>query len=339
MHYHYLGRTGLKVSTFSLGTWITFNNHLSSEDAERLIDYAFHQGINLFDTAEIYGEGRVETILGRIFHSLKIPRERFLLCTKVFWGGNHPTEIGLNRKHLFEGCHRSLKRLQVDYIDLYLCHRPDPHTSIEETVIGMNLLIQQGKILYWGTSEWPNELIFEAYSIAKQLHLLPPSIEQFEYNMFCRENGEKNYPLIFQKTGIGNLITMPLANGILAGRYNASAPVNSRATLATHPYFNNVINSEGGKNKISIAIQLEPIAQKLGLTLAQLVLCWCLENKYINSIILGVSKISQLQENLQTLSLINDLLKQQTMVDIENILNNKPIKTYEPTYAEVVAES
>lgn len=337
MHYRLLGKTGLKVSAFGYGSWITFAQMEDMQVAE-LIEYAFDQGINFFDTAEVYGEGLAETKLGAALNQLSLPREKYSLCSKVFWGGNSATECGLTRKHIIEGCHKSLKRLKLDYLDMYLCHRPDPNVPVIETVIAMNMLINQGKIFYWGTSEWPNELILEAYHLAQQHHLIPPSLEQLEYSLVCRERMEASFVSVQDKTGIGVTTTMPLACGILAGRYNRGIPQDSRANSQSHPCFKDMIQSPEGKQKIDLAIKLENFAAELGVSLPQLALYWCLSNKRVSSVILGTNKLAQLKNNIETLELFTKLAPM-ILSEIDHLLGNKPASVYEPSYAEVIAES
>lgn len=337
MLYRPFGNTGLKVSAFSLGSWITFEK-LDIEAVKVLIQLAFDSGVNLFDTAEVYSAGRAEDKLGTALKSLALLREKYMICSKVFWGGSSHTEMGLTRKHIIEGCHQSLKRLKTDYLDFYLCHRPDNNTPIEETIIAMNLLIQQGKILYWGTSEWPNELIMEAYCKAKLMHLIPPSIEQFEYNMLCHHKGDVDFPVIKRKIGIGAMATMPLASGILAGRYNYGTPDDSRAKLQTHPCFQQMIEIPQGKEKIEIAIQLEQLAQDLNITLPQLALFWCLQNAAIATVILGAHRVDHLQQNLETIHLASTAISS-SMAAINHLIGRKLIVNDEPTYEEVLAES
>jgi voltage-dependent potassium channel beta subunit len=339
MQHRILGNTGLKVSQLSYGSWITFTQ-LDQQAIIALLETAFMRGVNFFDTAEVYAEGQVENKLGDALKKLSIPREKYLLCTKVFWGGPCILENGLTRKHIMEGCHRSLARLKVDYLDFYLCHRPDLNTPIIETVIAMNTLIQQGKIIYWGTSEWPNELLIEAYYTAKLNNLIPPSLEQFEYNLFSRERGEVLFPTIQAKTGMGACATMPLACGILAGRYNENIPQNSRASLNNYPCFSNMIESNEGKNKILIAKKLKTVAEDFGITLPQLMLNWCLRNTPIASVIVGTTQLTQLKENLDSLDLIvKNRIPISAGNEIDIIMGNKPILNQEPSYAEVIAES
>ncbi len=340
MLYRLFGKTGLKISVFSLGSWVTFDKCFQQADVNTCMSYAFDQGINLFDTAEVYGEGKVEKIIGQALSQLKLPRDEYVMCTKVFWGGRAPTQIGLHRKHIIEACNNSLMRLGLSYIDCYLCHRPDPHTPIEETVIAMDTLIKQGKILYWGTSEWPSHLILEAYYVAKEMHLTPPNIEQFEYNLFCREKAEKIIPELNSKIALANMVTMPLASGILAGRYNEGIKNNSRAKLKSHPYFREVLLSEAGTSKVEKSEKMSQIAKNLGVSQAQLGLAWCLLNQNIHTVLLGVSSLTQLQENINTLSFLDaGGIDAASLASLENIFANKPVPSHEPTYAQVIAGS
>lgn len=339
MRYRLIGETGLKVSLFSYGTWIAFNELTFSQRCN-LLSYLIDHGVNLFDTAEVYGQGLSESNLGESIVTLSVAREKYILSSKVFWGGSSPTESGLHRKHIVEGCNLSLRRLKVDYLDLYICHRPDTETSISETVIAMNMLIQQGKILYWGTSEWPVSAIIEAFYFAKINHLIPPSVEQFEYNMFCQSKGELDIPYLSRKIGIGSMATMPLATGILAGRYNQGIPDNSRASLEQYSCFKAILQSEEGRSKVDFAINLEKIAKKIGITLPQLVLCWCVSNNNISTFILGSKSINQLEENLNTLVLLeNNELQSEILTMLSEYVQKQQTEFRNPDYTDVVAES
>ena len=340
MLYRLFGRTGIKVSVFSLGSWISFDKQLSPAQVNQCMQYAFDQGINLFDTAEVYGEGRVEKVMGHALGQLALPRDEYMICSKVFWGGPAHTQIGLHRKHLIEGCNKSLKRLGQDYIDFYLCHRPDPNTAMEEIVIAMNILIQQGKIFYWGTSEWPGHLILEAYYVAKQLNLVPPNIEQFEYNLLHREMGEKIIPEINAKIGVGSMVTMPLARGVLAGRYNKTISADSRVNLSSHAVFRDALYSDEGRHQLIKAKKMSKLSEQLGLTQAQLSLAWCLHNQDMHTVILGFSRFEQLQENLGALSFLSQGgVDDATLAALDEIFCNKPMPHYEASYAEVIAGS
>lgn len=340
MQYRILGRTGLKVSTFSLGSWITFYELLSQAQVNSLMSFAIESGINFFDTAELYGQGEAESVMGKALKILNHPRDHYLICSKVFWGGPQYTQLGLHRKHIIEGCERSLKRLQLDYLDIYLCHRPDPNTSVEETVIAMNLLINQGKILYWGTSEWPEALLLEAYYCAKQMHMIGPSVEQFEYNLFCRHKAEVVIPALNEKLGLGSMITMPLARGLLTGRYNQTIEHTNRALLQSHTDFRDELNSAQGQEKIEKVKKLSIIAEQIGCSMTQLSLAWCFLNQSVHTVILGTSTMQQLKENLSSLDVVNRLQNDTALISaIEDCIANKPPMAFQPSYAQVVALS
>ena len=220
MEYRKLGKAGLKLSVFSFGSWVTFHKQIDSNLAYRMMSLAYDNGVNFFDNAEVYENGLSEKVMGSALKKLSWPRSSYCVSSKVFWGGEKPTQKGLSRKHVVDACHAALKRLNVDYLDLYFCHRPDIDTPIEETVRAMHDLIQQGKVLYWGTSQWRAQQISEAYGIARELHLIPPTVEQPEYNMFCREKIEKEFLPLYDSVGLGTTIWSPLDNGVLTGKYN-----------------------------------------------------------------------------------------------------------------------
>ena len=305
MEYRRLGKSGLKVSVFSFGSWVTFSNQLNEKAATELMEYAYDNGINFFDNAEIYANGNSEIIMGKILKKTGWSRDTYILSSKVFWGGEKPTQIGLSRKHITDGCHAALKRLQVEYIDLFFCHRPDPETPIEETVRAMDVLIQQGKVLYWGTSEWEAEQITEAYEIAEKFNLTPPTMEQPEYNLFNRGKIEKDYLPLYKEYGLGTTIWSPLASGLLTGKYNHGIPSNSRAYVKGYEWLKEQFESEETIQKIGKVKELQPIAERLEISLTQLALGYCLKNPNVSTIILGATKKEQLEENLTTLSLMN----------------------------------
>ena len=320
MEYRRLGKSGLKVSVFSFGSWVTFSNQLNEKAATELMEYAYDNGINFFDNAEIYANGNSEIIMGKIFKKTGWSRDTYILSSKVFWGGEKPTQIGLSRKHITDGCHAALKRLQVEYIDLFFCHRPDPETPIEETVRAMDVLIQQGKVLYWGTSKWEAEQITEAYEIAEKFNLTPPTMEQPEYNLFNRGKIEKDYLPLYKKYGLGTTIWSPLASGLLTGKYNHGIPSNSRAYVKGYEWLKEQFESEETIQKIGKVKELQPIAERLEISLTQLALGYCLKNPNVSTIILGASKKEQLKENLGTLSIINKITDS-TIKDINKVLD------------------
>ena len=294
MEYRRLGKSGLKVSVFSFGSWVTFSNQLNEKVATELMEYAYDNGINFFDNAEIYANGNSEIIMGKILKNTGWSRDTYILSSKVFWGGEKPTQIGLSRKHITDGCHAALKRLQVEYLDLFFCHRPDPETPIEETVRVMDVLIQQGKVLYWGTSEWEAEQINEAYEIAEKFNLTPPTMEQPEYNLFNRGKIEKDYLPLYKKYGLGTTIWSPLASGLLTGKYNHGFPSNSRVYVKGYEWLKEQFESEETIQKIGKVKALEPIAEKLNISLTQLSLGYCLKNTNVSTVILGATKKKQL---------------------------------------------
>lgn len=339
MQYKVLGKTGLKVSHFSLGSWITFAR-MEKQSIDNCMSLAYERGINLFDTAEVYDAGESEIRLGESLSRMRLQRDTYAICSKVFWGGPKPTQMGLHRKHVIEGCDATLKRLNLDYLDFYLCHRADLNTSIEEIIIAMNILIQQGKILYWGTSEWPPELITEAYLTSKAMGLIPPSIEQFEYNLFKRDNAEKTMPKLRDKFHLGTMTTMPLATGILAGKYNDFSTTKGRSSISDKPYFKFVVESDQGQQNIQYAREITTVALDLGLTPAQLSLAWCLHNQHVDTVILGASRFEQLEENLESLTWF-EANKNKAIIfkTLEEIVNNAPCIDFEPTYEQVLSGS
>ncbi len=320
MEYRRLGKSGLKVSVFSFGSWVTFSNQLNEKAATELMEYAYDNGINFFDNAEIYANGNSEIIMGKILKKTGWSRDTYILSSKVFWGGEKPTQIGLSRKHITDGCHAALKRLQVEYIDLFFCHRPDPETPIEETVRAMDVLIQQGKVLYWGTSEWEAEQITEAYEIAEKLNLTPPTMEQPEYNLFNRGKIEKDYLPLYKKYGLGTTIWSPLASGLLTGKYNHGFPSNSRVYVKGYEWLKEQFESDETIQKIEKVKALEPVAEKLNISLTQLSLGYCLINPNVSTVILGATKLEQLKENLSTLSIV-DKITDSTIKDINKVLD------------------
>jgi voltage-dependent potassium channel beta subunit len=333
MHYRQLGKSGLKVSLISFGSYLTLGHQVNFAKATRLMEMAYDAGINFFDNAEVYALGEAEKIMGQALGDLNWSRDTYIICTKVFWGGDKPTQQGLNRKHIFEACSASLKRLKLDYLDIYLCHRPDKDTPIEETVWTMNQLIQQGKVLYWGTSEWSAQQIMEAYAVAREHHLIPPILEQFQYNMFERANAEQKLINLFTNIGIGATITMSLAGGILTGKYNDHIPTASRANLV--PYFHDFLVSQEGQDVIRKTKQLKILSEELGVTLAQLAISWCLKNQNISSVILGVTNEEQLKDNLEALNVVN-LLDLSVLKKIELILKNQPTIDQYPAYSDII---
>ena len=311
--YQRLGRSGLKVSQFSLGSWLTFGRSVDQDMTKRCIHTAFDLGVNFFDHAEAYAQGRAEEFCGEVLTEFR--REDIVLSSKVFWGGDGPNDRGLNKKHVFEACHAALKRLRVDYIDLYFCHRPDPDTPIDETVRAMDLLIQQGKILYWGTSEWSAEQLTEAYEVSEQLGLTPPTMEQPEYNLFNRDRMEREYAPLFEKYQLGTTIWSPLASGLLTGIYNQEIPEGSRATLAGMEWMKDRILKP---ERIEAVRKLQDIAGDLGCSVSQLALAWCAKNPNVSTVITGATRIEHVEENLKAADVL-DRLEPSIMSAIEEV--------------------
>ena len=321
MEYRRLGKSGLKVSVFSFGSWVTFSNQLKEKDALDLMSYAYDMGVNFFDNAEIYANGESEIIMGKILKKVGWSRDTYILSSKVFWGGEKPTQIGLSRKHISDACHAALKRLQVEYLDLFFCHRPDPETPIEETVRAMDVLIQQGKVLYWGTSEWEAEQLSEAYSVAQNFNLTPPTMEQPEYNLFNRGKIEKDYLPLYKQYGLGTTTWSPLASGLLTGKYNHGFPSNSRVFVKGYEWIKEKFESEETIQKIGKVKELQPIAESLNISLTQLSLGYCIKNPNVSTVILGATKKEQLKENLSTLQIL-DKITEKTLMEIKIIMDN-----------------
>ncbi len=323
MEYRYLGSSGLQVSALSFGAWVTFGTQMGEDVAHECMQAAHDAGVNFFDNAEVYAGGVAETIMGSIIRKAGWKRSDLVISTKVFWGGKGPNDRGLSRKHVIEGTDAALARLQLDYVDLIYAHRPDPETPIEETVRAMNFLIDQGKAFYWGTSEWSAEQITEAYGIARSEHLIPPTMEQSQYNMFHRERVEREYARLYREIGLGTTIWSPLASGILTGKYEKGMPEGTRFSVPDYEWLRENIESEQGQQNIDKARRLRPLAEKLGCTLAQLALAWCLKNDNVSTVITGASKPQQVVENMKALDVAHKL-DSDVMEQIEAILDNKP---------------
>ena len=323
MEYRRLGKSGLRVSELSYGSWVTFSFQLDKVKAKKTMKHAYDAGINFFDNAEVYAAGESEKIMGAALKELGLQRDTYTVSSKVFFGGQLVTQRGLNAKHIRDGCDAALKRLKLDYLDHFFCHRPDFHTPVEETVRAMDVLVKQGKILYWGTSEWPADRIREAYLIAYKYGLTPPSMEQPEYNMFNRMKMEKEYLGLFDSEGMGTTIWSPLASGVLTGKYNSGIPKGSRMSLPDYKFLRDKLESKEGSDRLNKVKRLGKIADKLGISLAQLSLAWCLKNKNVSTVILGATNTKQLDENLKSIE-YKDLLTDSVMGRIENILKNMP---------------
>ena len=308
MEYRTLGKSGLKISELSFGSWVTFNTQVDTNLAEDMFKVCFDSGINFFDNAEGYDQGKSEEVMGQALKSINEPRDSYCVSSKVFFSSRpnpKPTQKGLSKKHITEACHQAMQRLQVDYLDLYFCHRADPETPIGETVWAMHNLITQGKILYWGTSEWTAEEITEAYDFAEKNHLTPPTMEQPQYNLLDRKRFEVEYDPIFRKFQMGTTIWSPLASGALTGKYLDKIPEGSRATLKGYEWLkNHMIDSERGQARMEKIRNLKPIADELGVRLSKMYIAWCLLNPNVSTVILGASKVEQLKENLESLEVV-----------------------------------
>ncbi|MBT7719744.1 MAG: aldo/keto reductase [Halieaceae bacterium] len=322
MEYRNLGASGLRVSELSFGSWVTFNKQVDHKLAEHMFGTCFDAGINFFDNAEGYEAGQSEIVMGKALKTLGRPRDSYCVSSKVFFGCQSaplPTQQGLSRKHVTEACHQALERLQVDYLDLYFCHRADPHTPIGETVWAMHNLVTQGKILYWGTSEWTAEEITQAYKFAKKNHLTPPSMEQPQYNLLDRERFEVEYAPLYEKYGLGTTIWSPLASGALTGKYLEGVPEDSRASLPGYEWLReHMVESERGQERMQKVAKLLPIAQELGTSLPKLAIAWCLHNPNVSTVILGASRLEQLQENLKALE-ARPLLTDETLAQLNAV--------------------
>lgn len=323
MEYRRLGNSGLQVSALSLGSWLTFGKQIDKNISESLMVTAYENGINFFDNAEIYARGQSELVMGEILKKLNWDRTSYVISSKVFFGlGNAgPNQRGLSRKHIVEGCHGALERFKTDYLDLFFCHRPDKQTPIEETVYTMDNLIRQGKILYWGTSEWSASEIMEAHLVAKQNHLIGPVMEQPQYNMFTREKMEKEYLHLFRYHGMGTTVWSPLGSGLLTGKYLDGFPEDTRLNIEGLEWLKERVLREDYLGKIR---KLKKVSDDIGLSLTKLALAWCLKNPNVSTVILGASKVSQLEENIGSVEAV-PLLTEDVMTQIDEIWNNKPV--------------
>ncbi|MEY3781397.1 MAG: hypothetical protein RLZZ510_1380 [Bacteroidota bacterium] len=322
MEYRRLGKTGLPVSELSFGSWITFGNQINDGVSERLMDIAYEAGVNFFDNAEVYAAGASEVVMGEILHKKNWSRDSYIVSSKVFFGAGAkvPTQKGLHRKHIIEACNQALQRLQVEYLDLYFCHRPDKQTPIEDTVWSMHQLILSGKILYWGTSEWSAQEIMEAHMVAQRYNLIGPVVEQPQYNMLVRDKVEVEYSQIYKTVGLGTTIWSPLASGYLTGKYLNQSPADSRLNREELGWLSERLLQETHAEKVK---NLMALASDLGVSMPQLGVAWCLKNPDVSTVILGATKPEQLQETLTAPSIL-PLLTADVMERIENILQNKP---------------
>jgi voltage-dependent potassium channel beta subunit len=323
MEYRFLGSSGLEISALSLGAWVTYGGQVGESVAYECMTAAYDAGVNFFDNAEAYAGGNAETVMGKVIKRAGWKRSDLVISTKIFWGGQGPNDRGLSRKHIVEGADASLRRLQMDHLDLIFCHRPDPDTPIEETVRAMTHLIDQGKAFYWGTSEWSAQQITEAYGVARQYQLIPPQMEQPQYNMFHRKRVEREYAHLYSEIGLGTTIWSPLASGMLTGKYSEGIPGNTRVTLKGYEWLHESFESNEGKDRIEKTRRIAEVAGELDCTTAQLALAWCLKNPNVSSVITGASRAAQVTENMKALEVV-EKLDDEVMTRLEEILDNKP---------------
>ena len=317
MQYRHLGKAGIKVSELSIGSWVTYGKQVDVRAARDILQTAWEAGVNFFDNAEAYAGGQSEIIMGKALKELAFPREQYLISTKIFWGGKGPNDTGLNYKHIIEGVNNALKRLGLEYVDFVFAHRPDPETPMEEVVWGFNQIIQQGKAFYWGTSEWSAAQIMQAYHVAKEYHLRPPSMEQVQYNLLHRRRFEKEYAVLYKELGYGTTVWSPLAGGLLTGKYNdGKIPEHSRATLSGWEWVkDDVLDPE----KLNVTRKLAEIAADLGVSMAQMSLAWLLKNPNVSTVITGASRVEQVRENMKAADVV-PLLTDEVMARIEAAL-------------------
>ncbi len=325
MEYRIMGKTGLQLSVLSYGSWVTFAKQIDDSASDKLMSLAYDNGVNFFDNAEVYSRGESEKMMGRILKKKNWERSSYTVSSKAFFGwrgeSNKPNQTGLSRKHLTEACHEALERLQLDYLDMYFCHRPDKNTPIEEVVRTMNTLIEQGKILYWGTSEWGAAEIMEAHMVARELRLIGPAVEQPQYNLFERQKVEADYYTIFKNVGMGTTIWSPLASGLLTGKYNNGVPENSRLALEGFEWLKDRTLSNERIERIKV---LDALAKELGTSLATLSIAWCIKNPNVTTAILGATREEQLTENLKALDVLPKLTTE-IIQKIDEIMGTKPV--------------
>ncbi|MCK5685375.1 aldo/keto reductase [bacterium] len=323
MEYRFLGNSGLQVSALSYGSWVTFHTQADEDNAYELMKTAFDKGVNFFDNAEAYADGKSEILMGKVLKRAAWKRSDLIISTKIFWGGQGVNDRGLSHKHIMEGANNALKRLQLEYVDLIYCHRPDINTPMEEVVRAMNILINQGKAFYWGTSEWSAAQIIEAHAVAQREHLIPPLMEQPQYNLFHRHKVESEFTHLYKRYGLGTTIFSPLASGLLTGKYSKGIPDNSRMALKELSWLKERFQKEGMQEKIIKINKLKEIADGIDISLTQLALAWCLKNPNVSSVITGASKLSQMNENLKAVDVVSKI-NESVLNLIELVVNNKP---------------
>ena len=325
MEYRRLGKSGLQVSVLSFGSWISFSKQINDKSADELMGIAYDNGINFFDNAEAYALGESEKMMGRILKKKKWDRTSYTVSSKAFFGwrgkANKPNQTGNSRKHLIEACNEALQRLGVEYLDMFFCHRPDKNTPIEETVWAMNHLVQQGKVFYWGTSEWSGVEIMEAHRVAEKYRLIGPTMEQTQYNLFERNKIENEFLEIYKNVGLGTTIWSPLAAGLLTGKYNDGIPKGSRFALEGFDWLKDKWVADDKMKKVK---KLGEFAAKLGVSTASLSIAWCIKNPNVSTAILGATKKQQLLDNLQALEVMK-ILTPEVMEKIEAIMKTKPV--------------
>jgi voltage-dependent potassium channel beta subunit len=320
MEYRHLGTSGLKVSVLSYGSWVTFGDQIDTERAANCMQVAYDHGVNFFDNAEAYAGGQSERMMGEIIQEKGWDRTDLAISTKIFWGGDGPNDQGLSRKHVIEGTEAVLRRLQMDYVDLVFCHRPDVETLIEETVRAMSYLVDNGYAFYWGTSEWSAQQIRHAHEVARREHLVPPTMEQPQYNMFHRARVEQEYAPLYDDLGLGTTTWSPLASGLLTGKYNDGIPADSRLATEGYEWLQDQVLVEERLEKVR---HLTEVADTLGCTTAQLALAWCTLNPDVSTVITGATSPAQVEENMQALDLV-DQIDEDVNTRIETILDNQP---------------
>jgi len=323
MEYRFLGASGLKVSALSFGSWVTFGDQFDGDVALACMQAAREHGVNFFDNAEVYAQGQAEEIMGRALERAGWSRSDLVISTKIFWGGPGPNDLGLSRKHIVEGTEAALERLKLRYVDLIFCHRPDPATPMEETVRAMSHIVETGRAFYWGTSEWSAEEIRDAWHIARRERLVPPTMEQPQYNLLFREKVEKEYARLYDDIGLGTTTWSPLASGLLTGKYNDGIPEGSRLALEGYDWLRQMVLGEGAEQNIAKIRGLAEVADDLGCSQAQLAIAWCLRNPRVSTVITGASRPEQVHENMKALD-VAPLLTDDVLERIETILDNRP---------------